>query len=114
MNHIEGIDRDQIQILSLDQMVDRDSMARVIDAFVDMLDLSQFGFKYYSLNQEGRPPYHPSSMMKLYLYGYQNSIRSGRKLEKACKECQLRSACTSGQSFKSSLSPSLKKMVPAP
>ena len=56
MNHIEGIDRDQIQMLSLDQMVDRDSMARVIDAFVDMLDLSQFGFKYYSLNQEGRPP----------------------------------------------------------
>jgi len=85
MDHIQGVDRDQIQMLSLGQMVEENSMVRVIDAFVDMLDLKQFGFKYFELNKEGRPPYHPSDMMKLYLYGYQNSIRSSRKLEKACK-----------------------------
>jgi len=85
MDHIQGIDRDQIQMLSLNQLVEKNSIARIIDAFVEMLDLSQFDFTYYKLNKEGRPPYHPSTMMKLYLYGYQNSIRSSRKLEKACK-----------------------------
>ena len=45
----------------------------------------KFDFNYFKLNKEGRPPYHPSTMMKLYLYGYQNSVRTCRKLEKACK-----------------------------
>lgn len=85
MDHIHGFDRDQIQMISLGEMVEKESIVRVIDAFVDMLNLEQFGFKYYDLNKEGRPPYHPSKMMKLYLYGYQNSIRSCRKLEKSCK-----------------------------
>ena len=85
MDHVHGFDRDQIQMISLSELVEKNSMVRLIDAFVDMLDLDQFGFKYYKLNKEGRPPYHPSTMMKLYLYGYQNSIRSCRKLEKACK-----------------------------
>ena len=82
MDHVHGFDRDQIQMISLSELVEKNSMVRLIDAFVDMLDLDQFGYK---LNKEGRPPYHPSTMMKLYLYGYQNSIRSCRKLEKACK-----------------------------
>jgi len=66
-------------------MVEAESLVRIIDAFVDMLDLKQFDFTYFKLNKEGRPPFHPSTMMKIYLYGYQNSIRSCRKLEKACK-----------------------------
>lgn len=85
MRHIEGNNRNQIKMISLEQMVDNESMVRIIDAFVDMLDLEQFGFNYFKLNKEGRPPYHPSTMMKIYLYGYQNSIRSCRKLETACK-----------------------------
>jgi transposase len=72
-------------MLSLEQMVEPEAMVRIIDAFIDMLDLKQFGFNYFSLNKEGRPPYHPATLIKLYLYGYQNSIRTCRKLEKACK-----------------------------
>lgn len=80
-----GIDRDQIRMISLEQMVEKDSMARVIDAFVGMLDLEELGFSYYKLNKEGRPPFHPGTMVKLFFYGYQNGIRSCRKLETACK-----------------------------
>lgn len=85
MDHIQGHDREQIQMISLDQMVEKESLVRIIDAFVDMLELEKFGFNYFKLNKEGRPPFHPATMMKVYLYGYQNSIRSSRKLEKACK-----------------------------
>ncbi len=84
MNHIEGIDRNQLQMICLDQLVASESMVRVIDAFVDILDLEDLGFSYFKLNKEGRPPFHPADMLKIYLYGYQNSIRSCRKLEKAC------------------------------
>jgi len=72
-------------MISLNQMVEKESMVRVIDSFIDMLNLGQFGFNYFKLNKEGRPPFHPATLMKLYLYGYQNSIRTCRKLEKACK-----------------------------
>ncbi len=85
MNHIRGNNRNQIRMLSLEQMVEPEAMVRIIDAFIDILDLKQFGFNYFSLNKEGRPPYHPATLIKLYLYGYQNSIRTCRKLEKACK-----------------------------
>ena len=85
MQHKSGFNRDQIQMFSLGQMVENNSLVRVIDAFIDSLDFSEFGFKYFQLNKEGRPPFHPATMMKIYLYGYQNSIRSCRKLEKACK-----------------------------
>ena len=85
MVHIQGNNRNQIRMLSLEQMVEPESMVRIIDAFVDMLELEKFDFNYFKLNKEGRPPYHPSTMMKLYLYGYQNSLRTCRKLEKACK-----------------------------
>ena len=67
MNHIQGFNRNQIRMTSLEQMVEPKSMVRIIDAFVDMLDLEQFEFSYYKLNKEGRPPYHPSTIMKLYL-----------------------------------------------
>ena len=85
MEHIQGQNRDQIRMISLGEMVEPESMVRIIDAFVEMLNLEDFGFSYFKLNKEGRPPYHPATMMKLYLYGYQNTIRSSRKLEKACK-----------------------------
>ena len=72
-------------MISLEQMVEPEAFVRVIDAFVDHLDLDSFGFTHHRLNKEGRPPFHPSTMMKIYLYGYHNGIRSCRKLENACK-----------------------------
>ena len=57
----------------------------VIDLFVDMLPLAELGFKHTMLQKEGRPPYNPSLLLKLYLYGYRYSIRSSRKLEHSCK-----------------------------
>ena len=85
MRHNQGIDRSQIRMICLEDMVEKQALVRVIDVFVDALDLESFGFKYYSLNKEGRPPYHPATLMKLYLYGYPKSIFTSRKLEKACK-----------------------------
>ncbi len=63
MNHIHGTDRRQIKMISLEQMVEEKSMVRIIDAFVDMLNMEEFGFNYFALNKEGRPPFHPSTMM---------------------------------------------------
>ena len=84
MHHIQGQNREQIKMISLEQMVEKKSMVRIIDSFVDMLELEQFGFSYFKLNKDGRPPFHPGIMMKIYLYAYQNGIRSCRKMEKAC------------------------------
>ncbi len=85
MEHISGCDRNQMKMVCWEQMIEKESLVRVIDAFVKMLDLETFGFNYYQLNKEGRPPFHPGTMMKIYLYGYQHGVRSCRKLEKACK-----------------------------
>lgn len=85
MQHISGRDRNQIQFLALEEMVAQDSWARVIEAFVDLLPLNDLGFKHAALKKEGRPPYDPSQLLKLYLYGYRHCIRSSRKMEHACK-----------------------------
>ena len=83
MDHITGQDREQMMVMSLEQFVHKESFVRIIDAFVDALNLEEYGFLYYQLNKAGRPPFHPSTLLKLYIYGYQNGIRSCRKLEKA-------------------------------
>ena len=79
------IDRDQVTISTLDSMVGWDSTARVIDHFVDCPDLDKLGFERTEPNFEGRPSYDPQSMLKLYLYGYRNGLRSSRKLARACE-----------------------------
>lgn len=84
MPYVKSFDRYQMQISSLDMMVDQDSIARIIDVFVESLDLKKLGFKNTSPASEGRPPYSPQALLKLYLYGHCNNIRSSRKLEKAC------------------------------
>ena len=83
MHYVEAFDRDQMMMTSWDEMVDPESDARLIDAFVNSLDLSKFDVK--ELSQEGRPPYDPRSMLKLYIYGNDNSIRSSRRLAKSCR-----------------------------
>ena len=84
MEFIQGFDRNQFQMFAFDQVVKQDSWARIVDLFVDILPLKDLGFKN-TPSKEGRPPYSPSDMLKLYLYGYKNHLRSSRKLAHACQ-----------------------------
>ena len=70
--------------MSLDEMISEDNPVRVLDAFVDGINLNELGFKYATPKTTGRKPYNPADMLKLYLYGYFNGIRSSRKLETEC------------------------------
>jgi transposase len=85
MGHIEGESRYQTKIMCLDEYVDKDSMARAIDRFVDALDLEAIGFKNVVPNELGRNSYSPQTLAKLYVYGYESGVRSSRKLEKLTK-----------------------------
>jgi len=69
----------------LESSIAQDSFVRIVDAFVDVIDLKSFGFAHVECQEEGRPPYHPSLLMKLYLYGYRYGIRTSRKLEREAK-----------------------------
>lgn len=86
MRFIQGQDRTQTHLfpISLDQSIAKDNEVRLIDLFVDSLDLNDFGFKV-DFNENGRPAYRPSDLLKLYIYGYLNRTRSSRSLEKECK-----------------------------
>jgi len=86
MKYIQGQDRRQTHLfpVSLDESIDPDNEVRFLDLFVDSLVLKDFGFKEDFI-ENGRPAYHPSDLLKLYIYGYLNKIRSSRNLEKACK-----------------------------
>ena len=85
MGYIEGTDRDQIAYWSLEDIVAEESMVRVIDKYVDTCDLEKLGFTRTQPAETGRPGYAAGPLVKLYIYGYQNTIRSSRKLEKECK-----------------------------
>jgi len=80
---IQGEDRSQATLFPerLDDYVAEDSAVRVIDVFIDELDLSGMGFKTQP-NDTGRPAYHPSTMLKLFVYGYLNRVQSSRRLER--------------------------------
>jgi transposase len=83
MGYINGFDRDQIVLFPevIDDYVDTTNPVRFLDVFVDQLDLKTLGFTYATPNKTDPPSYHPGDMLKLYLYGYLNKIRSSRKLE---------------------------------
>jgi len=83
MGYIEGQDRNQIIMFpeSIDEYISEDSPVRIIDAYVDQLDMEKLGFKRATAPVMGRPPYSPRDLSKLYLYGYLNRIRSSRRLE---------------------------------
>lgn len=83
MQHITGTDRHQTTFTSLDDLIAPDNRVRIIDAFVEKLDMQQMKFETKHRSQ-GRPPFHPKIFLKLYLYGYMNSIRTSRKLESEC------------------------------
>lgn len=84
MKFIQGEDRQQTTFFCLDQAVSDDNEVRLIDLFVDAIKLSDFGFNMEFI-ENGRPAYHPADLLKLFIYGYMNRIRSSRQLEKECK-----------------------------
>ncbi|MEY4215890.1 MAG: hypothetical protein RLZZ68_346 [Bacteroidota bacterium] len=84
MKFIQGKDRDQIEFFSLSQAISEDNEVRLIDLFVHAINLSDYGFKTDFI-ENGRPGYHPTDLLKLFIYGYMNRIRSSRQLEKECK-----------------------------
>jgi transposase/macrodomain Ter protein organizer (MatP/YcbG family) len=81
---VEGIDREQATLFPecLEDWIDGDNPVRAIDAFVDNLDLSGLGFDGVAPEATGRPSYHPSRLLKLYIYGYLNRVQSSRRLER--------------------------------
>lgn len=85
MAYISGMNRNQAQMFPeyLDDYVDDDNPVRVIEVFVESLDLKKLQFAKINSGGPGAPSYNPKDLLKLYLYGYMSSIRSSRKLEKA-------------------------------
>src|SRR5437667_7649731 len=83
MSYQRGPDRSQVQLLPpcLDDYVPGDSPVRFIEAFVEGLDFKALGFQHAQPAETGRPAYDPADLLKLYLYGYLNRIRSSRRLE---------------------------------
>lgn len=86
MSYIRGEDRGQAALLpaAIEDYVAADAPVRVIDAFVDGLDVSGLGFGRSVPAATGRPPYDPRDLLKLYVYGYLNEVRSSRRLEREC------------------------------
>ncbi len=80
---IEGADRNQVMLLpeSVEDYVGADNPVRIVEAFVEQLDLREMGFEGADPLATGRPAYHPSIMLKIYVYGYLNRIQSSRRLE---------------------------------
>jgi len=81
---VEGTDRGQSTLFPecLNDWIDENNPVRVIDAFVDTLDLAELGFEGVEPAETGRPSYHPSALLKLYIYGYLNRVQSSRRLER--------------------------------
>jgi hypothetical protein len=82
MTHISGFERSQLLLLpeAIDDYVVADNPVRFIDAFVDGLDLAAAGFKRVTPKVTGHPGYAPGDLLKLYIYGYLNRVRSSRRL----------------------------------
>ncbi len=81
---VEGVDRSQSTLFpeQLEDWIGDDNPVRVIDVFVDELDLGGLGFDRVAPRATGRPGYHPCVLLKLYIYGYLNRVQSSRRLER--------------------------------
>src|ERR1700751_6318319 len=86
MSHISGLDRSQLLLLpeAVDDYVGADNPVRFVDAFVAGLDLTAMGFARVTPKATGRPGYAAGDLLKLYIYGYLNRVRSSRRLEDEC------------------------------
>jgi transposase len=87
MNFIGGEERNQMILMpdSIDDYVDDNNSVRVIDAYINSLDLTALGFLHSQPHDTGRPMYSPKDLLKLYVYGYMNKVRSSRRLETETK-----------------------------
>src|SRR5271163_4054971 len=87
MGYVQGEGRTQATLfpVTLEELIPDDHMCRVIDAFVERLTMSDLGFERAMAAETGRPGYDPRDLLKLYLYGYLNQIRSSRRLEAECR-----------------------------
>lgn len=87
MRHVEGENRQQGTLLpeTLEEYVTADDPVRVIDAYVETLDLLALGFTKAATKETGRKPYHPGDLLKLYVYGYLNRVSTSRRLERECR-----------------------------
>ena len=85
--YVEGSDRSQVTLLPecLDDYIAEDNPVRVVEAFVEELDLEALGFPKAAPALTGRPAYHPSVLLKIYIYGYLNRVASSRRLERECQ-----------------------------
>jgi transposase len=81
---VEGQDRSQLILLPdcLDDYVGEDNPVRIVDVFIEELDLAALGFAGIVPEATGRPSYHPATLLKIYLYGYLNRVHSSRRLER--------------------------------
>ena len=86
MKYIQGQNRSQTSLfpVTLADAISADNEVRLIDVFVDSLALENYGFQI-DHGENGRPAYHPRDLLKLFIYGYMNKIRSSRQLEKESK-----------------------------
>jgi transposase len=86
MPHKKGTDRNQLYLLppSLEDFISEDNPVRIIEAFVDTLDFEKLQFKKVRTNEKGCKPYHPGDLLKLYIYGYLNRVRTSRRLANEC------------------------------
>ena len=93
-----GADRGQSTLLPecLDDWIDESNPVRAVDAFVDALNLAKLGFEGVAPEVTGRPSYHPSALLKLYIYGYLNRVQSSRRLEREAGRNQSRGDLASG------------------
>jgi transposase len=84
--YVGGTHREQTRLFpdTLDGYVAEENPVRFIDAFIDSLDLKTLRFNHSMPDDVGRPSYDPSDLLKLYVYGYLNQVRSSRKLEREC------------------------------
>ena len=79
-----GFDRNQVTLESLDDKIEPNNPVRFIDIFVDSLDLVVLGFKHTNPSNEGQQPFDPADMLKIYIYAYNNAIRSSRRIMREC------------------------------
>lgn len=85
MPYMQTMDRNQMMMCTMDSFVDQESIVRVIDIFVESLDLDEMEFARTEAANEGRPLYPPKGLLKLYIYGNRKGIRSSRKLAEECR-----------------------------
>lgn len=84
MKFITGKNRNQTEFFCLEQAIAQDNEVRLIDLFVSAIKMEDYGFDMNFIDN-GRPAYHPATLLRLFIYGYLNRIRSSRQLEKECK-----------------------------